>query len=163
MRRGYVATFAIAAAAAVTACDPGYGIGARVRLGPPAPDSCILASLRRRLGQAPFATADLRPGSGSYVRVPMSVLSTVSDSAQGIQANSQLLLESRDDSTLSVEVGTSWMGIASRYPVADQRRYVAAATSMLDSLRSACTPASAAKVECIARGFGGHKACEAGA
>ena len=163
MRRAYVATFAVAAAVAASACDPGYGIGARLRLGPPAPDSCILASLRRSLGQAPFATADLRPGSGSSLRVPMSVFSTVSDSELSIQANSQLLLDPRKDSTLSVEVTTSWMGTASRYPVAEQRRYVAAATSVLDTLRAACAPQSAAKVECIARGFGGHKACDAGA
>ena len=160
MRRAYPAT--IAFGIAITACDPGYEIGARVRLGPPAPDSCILRSLRRSLGQAPFEAADLRPGSGAEVRVPMSILSTRSDSTLSIQANSQLVLQPQKDSTLSVEVNTTWMGIANRYPVAEQRSYVAAATSVLDSLRAACAPESAAKVECIARGLGGHKACEAG-
>ena len=161
MRRAHAATVAVVIV--TSACDPAYGIGARVRLGPSASDSCILASLRRSLGQAPFEAADLRPSSGSSVRVPMSVLSTVSDSALSIQANSQLLIEPQKDSTLSLEVTTSWYGTAKRYPIVEQRGYVAAATSVLDSLRAACAPNSAAKVECIARGLGGHKACEAGA
>ena len=114
MRRAHVAL--LAAVIASSACDPVYRIGARLQLGPSAPDSCILASMRRALERGPFDGTDVRPGSPTPIRVPMSVSSIAGDSAWTIQRNSQLLIE----------------------------------------------PQSAVKVECVAVGLGGHKACEAG-
>lgn len=161
MRRAHTALFA--ALIAVSGCDPIYIIGARVRLGPPAPDSCVLASMRRSLGQAPFEGVDLRSASSGGIRIPMRILSTDADSVWTFRGNSELVIEPQKDSTLALEVRTTFWGTAKNVPIAQQRSYIAGATSMLDSVRAVCAPQSTVKVECIAKGLGGHKACEAGA
>ena len=66
------------------------------------------------------------------------------------------------DSTLPVELTTVWIGNAERIPLRDQRRFIAAATSELERVRAACSPTSPAQMECVAKGWGGRPACEAG-
>ena len=161
MRREFVT--GLAALMLLSACDPWYTVGARVRLGPPAPDSCVLASLRQSFGRAPFEGVSLRPGSYNSIRMPIDSNSESSESVVGVlQGNSKLLIEPQKDSTLLLEVSTGWMGGAATVPVATQRRYVAAATSRLQEVRATCAPKSSRDVECLAGGWGGHPACSAG-
>ena len=133
------------------ACDPWYTVGARVRLGPPAPDSCVLASLRQSFGRAPLEGISLRPGWYISIRMPIDSTLESSDSAAGsLQGNSKLLIEPQKDSALLLEVSTGWMGTAATVPTASQRRYVAAAISRLQEVRAACAPKSSREVECLA-------------
>jgi len=156
MRRELI--IALVAVIGAYACDPVYTIGARVRLGPPAPDSCVLAAMRQSFGRAPFETVDLHPGS-SATRVQISVRDS---SGWWPSSNSRLSIEPQKDSALLLEVTTFFMGGARNVPVARQREYIAAATSVLQQVRAACAPASSAQVQCIAGGWGGHPACAAG-
>jgi hypothetical protein len=155
VRRSYpliviFAATATATATALCACDPGYWIGARLRLGP-ATDSCVLSSVRHSFGRERFEGIDLR--HGSYVGI------TIPDSGAPWWQNARLLLKSQRDSML-LEVTTFWLGAAGTVPLDQQHSFVAAATSVLDGVRTACAPDSSARVECLARGFGGRPACE---
>jgi len=161
IRRDFVT--GLAAVMLLGACDPWYTVGARVRLGPPAPDSCVLASLRQSFGRAPLEGISLRPGSYNSIRMPIDSTLESSDSVAGsLQGNSKLLIEPQKDSALLVELSTGWMGTAATVPTATQRRYVAAATSRLQEVRATCAPKSSREVECVAGGWGRHPACSAG-
>lgn len=138
-----------------TACDPVYFIGARMRLRPMANDSCALASMSRSFGRGAIDGMD--SPEGATVPLKLAV-----DSSGRSWSNVQLRYRPERDSTALFEIITGWMGTARSVPVDQQRRFVAAATSVLQRIRLSCLPDSAAKVECVARGLGGHAACETG-
>src|SRR5690349_1407605 len=123
MRRELV--IALAAVISLSACDPAYTIGARVRLGPPTPDSCVLASMQQSFGRAPFEAVGFHPDAQYSIRVPI----THPYSLEWWEANSAVSIERQKDSVLLVELTTSWYGTAAKVPPAEQRRFVAAARS----------------------------------
>jgi len=136
----------------VSACDPSYELGARVQLGAPATDSCVLRSMRESFGRVPFESSSLPRGLYFSIAVP--------DSSAWFWRSSQLMLRHQPDSMLLLEVTSSWLGTARGVPVDQQRRFVAAASSTLETVRAVCAPASSALIECVARGSGGHPACD---
>jgi hypothetical protein len=161
MRRDYAT--ALAALIGVSACDPVNSIGARVRLGPSASDSCVLTSLRQSFGRAPFEGVSLSSDAHDAIRAPITVPLIVHDSIgrQSWAANSKLSIEPQKDSALLLELTTVWWA-GLKVPEVEQRRFVAAAASTLDQVRAACAPASSAKIECVAGGLGHHPACDPG-
>lgn len=140
-----------AAVAALGACDPGYGIGARIRLAPATTDSCITAAIRRSLGRFAVDTVDRR--QGSYL--PLALRDST-----GFWSHAYLMVGSVRDSTFPLELETSWIGNARKFPIDEQRRFIAEATTVLDSIHAWCGSTQPAQIECIAKGFGGHPACE---
>jgi len=157
MRRELV--IALAAVISLSACDPAYTIGARVRLGPPTPDSCVLASMQQSFGRAPFEAVGFHPDAQYSIRVPI----THPYSLEWWEANSAVSIERQKDSVLLVELTTTWYGTAAKVPPVEQRRFVAAATTRLEEVRATCAPKSTVHVECVAGGWGGHPACSPGA
>jgi hypothetical protein len=145
------------AAVGTAACDPGYGVGARLRLAPTTSDSCILAAVSGYLKSPDEKRVDLKRGS-SY-QVSMIVPSAVADSAPWFWNHALLVIGPISDSTLPVEIVKSWIGNAQTVPLSYQRRFIAVATSRLAEVRVHCAQATA-KIECLAIGQGGHPACE---
>lgn len=142
---------ALAGLVTFVGCDPFYTIGARVKLGPPAPDSCVLASLRRAFGRGPFESIDTRRSSYTPIRV--------ADSADFWTGNSRLSMEPQKGSILLLEVTTSWWGPPSKVPMPQQHAFVASATAMLQRIQTACEPTSSDAVECVAGGWGRDTVC----
>lgn len=145
-------TIAAAILSILGACDPVNWVGARLRVAPVASDSCYLNAMRRSFGRASFEAIDPSRETSIHLALP--------DSVGSLAANSTLRLLPLRDSVFAVELTTNWMG---NRTIDEQRRFVAAATSVLEQLRAACADSSAAHIDCLAQGLLlGHSACERG-
>jgi len=148
-------TVAIIGAAA---CDPGYGVGARLHLAPTTSDSCILIAMSQPSFVYDGKKVDRK--RGSTFQVSMGVPRALADSAPWMWDHALLSIGPARDSTLPVELIATWIGTAHTVRLSDQRRFIGVATAQLEQVRTACAAASAAKIECVAVGLGGHPACE---
>jgi len=130
---------------------PFCAIGARVRLPLNLHDTCVLATMGQAFGQKAFDTLDVHHdttisiSSRDLVRLPGT--------------SPVLYFGPRGDTAVVLEITSWWMGHSDAVPMPQQRQFVAAATSTLESIRSACAPASAARVECVTRGVAKREAC----
>ncbi|HET6763239.1 MAG TPA: hypothetical protein VFH27_06195 [Longimicrobiaceae bacterium] len=150
MMRTPIRAVLILAVLLLPGCDPLYTLGVRTKLSPAPASSCIEAALRA----SPGRTVHRSSGSDST-----GFLIGMNGGAPGGPWNAALQVDRARDSTQVLSLQYWWMGTARTRPLTDQRQMVADGAALLTAIRAACAPASAAPIECYARGLDGSPAC----
>lgn len=149
-RTSYIA---VAAMLCVACYDPFCAVGARLQVSNTETDSCAVIAMKQLIRRNAFDSLDIDRRADFTL--------TLRDSSAPPFTHRYLHLRQRD-STLVLEVMTSWMGTSKAVPVHEQRRFVAEATSLLETIRAACAPTSPATIQCVRLGVAGRAACEGG-
>jgi hypothetical protein len=166
---------AIGVAVMVAACDPVYTVGARQYLEPMVryPDSATTVKKRSESPSFVAGTvhcieetirsdtsiSDVRPWH-EKTGVEDGMNFGVTDSAFGsVTHYGNIEVRAFKKERPTVEVNFTWFGVSGTVPMDEQRRMVRVATKLLGELRAACLPTAIEPPQCVAEGFGGHKAC----